>query len=545
MAVTEVRLPRLLDGNMREKARLHPVSQSVHLNLVPLSTASMVLPQAESVTVRDFVELFTDTGSAGVYRVTRTQQSYTGTTSVSLEHVLTCLGDGILAGEGKISGTAQEMLTQMLAAQVTQTADGAKLFAAGECDAVNGEYNYDHTNILTAINEMCEAFGDYAVVCDTSVFPFAVSIRAFATDTACEGRLSRNIEGVQVTYDDSDLCTRIICPQLEGETAVDGPTIGQYGVIVKTITASQNAEQGSLRRYIGNYLNDHAQPTVSIEMNAIDLSRMTGEPLDRFAVGTLCRIAMPDYGVTLRERIISMDVQSAYDAPQRVRLTLKNRLRDTRKDIAMLENQTNGTTSHSRASGGGRYGGGSGITPAKLIDMLFAEDYVTDENGSSYFQSKIDLDAQGIRLWAAEAHIDEAFGRVSEAEASISVNAHNIELKVSKDGVISSINQTAEAIQIQANRIDLSGYVTASKLTAEIETAVNAFAYKFVTSDLWAAQAFHFKGYNMTLESMNVVTSVSLNKGGVTVPGADGAGYYVINTVSLSKNTDTIYYLGY
>ena len=40
----------------------------------------------------------------------------------------------------------------------------------------------------------------------------------------------------------------------------------------------------------------------------------------------------------------------------------------------------------------------------------------------------------------------------------------NITTKVSKNGVISSINQTAETITIQASKINLSGYVTADSL---------------------------------------------------------------------------------
>ena len=39
-----IRLPRLLDANLQETARLHPLRLSVDLRLDPLSTAEMVLP---------------------------------------------------------------------------------------------------------------------------------------------------------------------------------------------------------------------------------------------------------------------------------------------------------------------------------------------------------------------------------------------------------------------------------------------------------------------------------------------------------------------
>ena len=49
-------------------------------------------------------------------------------------------------------------------------------------------------------------------------------------------------------------------------------------------------------------------------------------------------------------------------------------------------------------------------------------------------------------------------------QASIKLNSESIELKVSKNGVISAINQSAEEITIDAARLNLNGYVTVSSL---------------------------------------------------------------------------------
>lgn len=48
----------------------------------------------------------------------------------------------------------------------------------------------------------------------------------------------------------------------------------------------------------------------------------------------------------------------------------------------------------------------------------------------------------------------------------LEVTNEGISSKVSKDGVISSINQTAESVTISASKINLSGYVTVDKLSA-------------------------------------------------------------------------------
>lgn len=48
---------------------------------------------------------------------------------------------------------------------------------------------------------------------------------------------------------------------------------------------------------------------------------------------------------------------------------------------------------------------------------------------------------------------------------SMSMMNGKIELKVDKDGIISVINQSAEKIKINAEMIDLDGYVTLSSLS--------------------------------------------------------------------------------
>lgn len=60
--------------------------------------------------------------------------------------------------------------------------------------------------------------------------------------------------------------------------------------------------------------------------------------------------------------------------------------------------------------------------------------------------------------------VDTIDGDIVTMNSSISQNATNITLKVSKNGVISSINQTPESATISASKINLSGYVTVSSL---------------------------------------------------------------------------------
>ena len=70
------------------------------------------------------------------------------------------------------------------------------------------------------------------------------------------------------------------------------------------------------------------------------------------------------------------------------------------------------------------------------------------------------ISAYGNKLWAKSQTVDTLSGRVSTAESKIDQQATQISLKVSQNGIISAINQSAETIQINASRIKLEGYTT-------------------------------------------------------------------------------------
>lgn len=87
-------------------------------------------------------------------------------------------------------------------------------------------------------------------------------------------------------------------------------------------------------------------------------------------------------------------------------------------------------------------------------------------------QSVLEQTAEGIsvRVTQAEGDISALGSRTSSAEASIKANADNINLKVSKDGVISSINASAEGVAIDASKL---AKITADKINLEGYTTIN------------------------------------------------------------------------
>lgn len=96
--------------------------------------------------------------------------------------------------------------------------------------------------------------------------------------------------------------------------------------------------------------------------------------------------------------------------------------------------------------------------------------YIYDEHGkivpdtdntrtmSQYMaETIVDMDGITSRVASTESDIEGVDTRLSQAESTITQHADSIESKVSKDGVISSINQSAEQITIDADRVNISG----------------------------------------------------------------------------------------
>lgn len=63
--------------------------------------------------------------------------------------------------------------------------------------------------------------------------------------------------------------------------------------------------------------------------------------------------------------------------------------------------------------------------------------------------------------------------RLTSAESSITQNADNIELKVSKDSVISAINQSAESITISADKVNIAGSTSFTSLSNQVTAIQN------------------------------------------------------------------------
>lgn len=164
--------------------------------------------------------------------------------------------------------------------------------------------------------------------------------------------------------------------------------------------------------------------------------------------------------------------------------------------------------------------------------------------------TQIKQNADAIALRATQTDLNAATGRISTVESTLSVQADQISSKVSKDGVISSINQTSESVTINAAKINLSGYVTASQMETAFATARSIKYLVASGTTITNSGGIYSKNIYLTsslgdIELGNAVGSIgpaSVDGGKITIPwttlrGASG-------TAVTFNMADTAWYKG-
>ena len=712
---TEITLPMLYDKNMNIVGRLHPVSASLSLELSPPSSATMILPKNEEITIRDFVQMCSPAGQEGIYRVSNLQKDYvTGETTVMLEHAISILDDSIAneglnvvtvtapkitaqpadatvaeggtavfsvtatgnslsyqwqyrspsgnwtnsaaqsattaslsigaisarngykyrciitdatgaavvsdaatltvqsanntetqtetqeetqeqtqeetpvanpkdgggSGEGdggqttpdkdKIStktdvektvyaGDAQTVLTQILASQHVRI-NNIVPWVVGTIQAsteqINIEVNHDtlFDLFMDLLDQLPDYYADFNMV---EGLPWSINIRRKPTVASAEGRLSRNISNCVVSYDDSELCTRVYVDGVTGGY-IDADTINQYGVVEEYLDSGDALTAEERVAIVNKYLNLHKRPKVSISIDAQHMFQITGENLDYYRLGTMYRLALPEYNTVENELITSIYYQSVYDDIGKCRLTLANEAINLASELDKLKKKVE------KATGGGGGGGGGGVEDLKEeLDILkikydmkvekddqrfaiIASESYWDELQERYqlaYETAFEQTARYIQLIATETEIGEA---QQAATSLFKIASDLIELRVEKSGIISAINLSPEGIQIQAAKVDLGEYATVGQLDAKYATierlttvdgkidslmtgqttASNLYATNFHADGMSAntggiatlsCNTFSIGGTSVSLMSKTVITGINITLPSVTL----------------------------
>lgn len=522
-------LPKLYDKSGNYLRSFRPLKVSVEQSIVPLSTASIELPEDESLPARNYVEVFTSMGSAGIFRIRSPQNAYGEDTSVcELEHAIVEVGDYLV--REKLS----EMMSPKAAMQRIFTHYRGSRWRLGNVDALGTnpiavQINYE--NCLTAMISILEQVPSCYMTFDFSTSPWTVMVAAKGSSVSAEGRLSRNVESAKIIYDDSELCTRayyeVETTDASGEPSsewrsLDADTINTYGVVEREVPTGAGFTAEEALYAAQEYLRKHKKPRVSVEISGQDLSQITGESLDTFTIGKLFRLSLVDYDLTIEDVITGLSWNDVYGNPTEVTVNLADE-----EDTAVVY-------IHDIESTGGRSGGGGG--GRKRQEDTFKEYYTrftkTDrlidlearhvrENGDILQQAGMYLDANGVLQYAIDneknvgARIKTQADRIDLVVEGTGANAH-----IKPAQIVAAINNGSSSIKISADHIVLDGDAVASSLE---------------TKDLWVNK----------LNAQNIESTEDIScLGDLTVAGdLQVSGYpIVISDITVSGNTMTISY---
>jgi len=516
-----VPFPSVWDGTAYSK-RLHPISCSVYQSLQPLSTANMVLPDIDDIAALDWVRIETPDGKVEYYRVVSVDtDTINGQKSVYLEHGACILGDIVIPDiaieketDDKSKSGADlkeypEDMTALFGALVghilqKQSNDGRR-WSVGTIETNQIIYAElgGHT-LLDALTTIMQYVPDYQMEFEQRTeTDWRVNVKRRPSEVASEGRLSRNLKSCSVGYDIKDIVTSVYC---EGLGYTNSRNASVYGIKSIVQNLSDTLTDGQKREIIASYLSNHDHPLVSVTISGVELSSITGVELDKFVVGSVCRLAIPWLNIVVDEVIIDKRYSDVFNRPEEVSITLANATPDLVIAMAAITSQ---------AGGGGGGGGGGGMAGAQKeaekkkkrfethfeqtdeYFRLLATDTEWDEMGkegklTAYGQ--IVLTSENIELVTAKTGVNE-LGEDETLYSRIGQKADEINLEVGKvkkqaddteetvtqlSLTVDGINISGNKILIKGNTIDMDGYVTVSKLEADYLSA-NQLAATTVT----------------------------------------------------------------
>ncbi|MGL5767224.1 MAG: hypothetical protein ACRCX8_16450 [Sarcina sp.] len=171
----------------------------------------------------------------------------------------------------------------------------------------------------------------------------------------------------------------------------------------------------------------------------------------------------------------------------------------------------------------------------------FGKDVTTGVETNKQDISKVDQKADSI-----SSTVTSLGTGLSAAESKIEQNANNINLSVKKDGVISSINASAEGIKINANKITLTGYVTMTDLSNAGSTTINGSNITTGTINASYARIINIDADNITTGTLsgNRIYGGLIEGATLRTPASTSNGGIWIKDNSMQVGETSIFYSG-
>ena len=508
------------------------------------STASFTPTDMTGISVGSWLKDDREPGVGIVWRVKSIAQNYLQKTpKVSLEHAVATLKDRILFGKitaaeitgrvGATTCTAREAVTYIL----SQSPD----WTLGTFDYgnVSNPYKFDGQTLYDALEMVSDSLADSWWSYDFSVYPFKLNITEKSATVGSVLRAGRNLTAVTKTIDTSGMYTRFY-PIGKDDLHVSGDYVSKnenlYGVVAKVEVDQSLETTAELTAWANERLDKHAEPTVTINVNALELAEATGESLDKLTLGTKCRIPLPEFGAAeILETITQIVYQDKINTREVAQITLAN----TRTDVTRI-------IADAIKKGGA---GGRGSARQQREDHAWFEDtndhvamcaegiVGVDASGNPnwYLLSQIIVDGTGIHqtveevqndLTIAESSIEQKIQQSSDKISLVvkEVSGHDV---IDAASITLAINSSGSGAYISADHVYISGSTRINDVFTVISNAVGVTVPMICSSDLTINSNGDLNVYDINLAGSNPVTlnavtmANAIKKAEVTGSGAN------------------------
>ena len=471
-------------GTLTRKGVLFPEKMSLDIEERNSRATLELGPEAPGITIGDWMQDDTDPGKGMIWRVASIEPTYeTGTTRVTLEHIISELKDTIIFGELDLHGSAENALRNILGR--------SQYWTLGSCAySVSLPYEFDGDTLFEAVEGICETLEDSWWDYDLSAVPFRLHIRRLADGIGSEMRAGRNIKTIRKTIDRNGMYTRFY-PIGKEEMRLSGtPYVSRnedrYGVISETETNQSIDSEDMLRAWAEGRVRRHCDPTVTVTVSGLELVRATGEPLDRFRMMTMCRIPIPEIGETITERITHLSYPEKIGNPETVTVTMSNKTADVTTLTAKIRQENQKTRSGGRAGGKKAEEDHAWFTDTTDHVSMTAEAIVgKNPDGTVDWGRVADITVNGDGIYSTvtktEKDMVTAQSSIKQLENTIdmTVKAVGKDGKITAASIVMAVNNAGSSVVISADHIQLNGNValsdamTASALGVNFKKSVN------------------------------------------------------------------------
>lgn len=185
---------------------------------------------------------------------------------------------------------------------------------------------------------------------ETKSYPWFVHLVIPPTEPVCEIRYGKNLAEIEREVDPSNIANRVYAlgagegvNQLDITEAnggvpyvEDAQSIAQHGLHSYVWVDRRFEDVDSLLASARGLLAKWSQPLVTYRVKAVDLSSLTGVPIDKLTAGNVVRVIDPDVG-TFDARIVSESKPDIFGAPHDIELEISNKAANIGTTIADIE----------------------------------------------------------------------------------------------------------------------------------------------------------------------------------------------------------------